>query len=797
MQFTLVLFTLLAFQLYGQKTYFVKDAQTEESIPFVKIYPEGGIPFLADLDGAFQLSGSTSQFTLKYGSYKDTTVLVSAIIDSIVYLSQNIQMVDEITVVPGKNPAHRIMRHAIENRKANHPLKNDAFRYNSYSKFIFDIDPQSLAAISESTNDSLLIRARKLLATQHLFMLESASTRTFTPPYRDQEEITAYKVSGFSDPQFSTFANGMQSFSFYDNQFDVLGIQYINPLALGGINRYLFLLEDTTFHQTDTTYTIYYRPRKGKSFKGMEGRMYINTNGFAVEKVTASPYNDPNGVQVKIVQEYEFIDGKKWFPTKLNTEINFGEEVAESMNGLDLIGTGQTYIEHIEINPDNLTKKFDNNVSLYTGDDANTLNENDWDSLRRYEITDKEARTYFMIDSLSEEFGFEKKLKFFSQLAQGKLPIGNYVLDLRRAYRYNEFEEHRFGLGLENSTKLMKKVLIGAYFGWATGDREWKYGGYSTIHLNKKRGVKIDLKYQQDIYERGGTNYINQGFNINNTDALRFIYITSMDRQRLGELAFTADIKANITVRLFGNYQRIGFTEEYGFVPSDDTYTHLTDVDLAETGVELKWNIMEKYMLLGDQKISQGLKYPSIKVKFVKGWKGWFESNYDYMRMNAEISQTFTFVGFGKLTVKAEAGKTIGKVPLFLTHTGNGTGIQWFTSVTNTFETMAPATFFSTEQAAFYTRFGFKSFRTKAPWNEPKISLHHAIGYGSFDFKEEHLAEFQTMEKGYFEGGLILDGILTSSFYGLGLGVFYNYGSYSNTDWTKNVVPKITLNFSL
>lgn len=137
MQFTLVLFTLLAFQLYGQKTYFVKDAQTEESIPFVKIYPEGGIPFLADLDGAFQLSGSTSQFTLKYGSYKDTTVLVSAIIDSIVYLSQNIQMVDEITVVPGKNPAHRIMRHAIENRKANHPLKNDAFRYNSYSKFIF------------------------------------------------------------------------------------------------------------------------------------------------------------------------------------------------------------------------------------------------------------------------------------------------------------------------------------------------------------------------------------------------------------------------------------------------------------------------------------------------------------------------------------------------------------------------------------------------------------------------------------------------------------------------------------
>ena len=167
------------------------------------------------------------------------------------------------------------------------------------------------------------------------------------------------------------------------------------------------------------------------------------------------------------------------------------------------------------------------------------------------------------------------------------------------------------------------------------------------------------------------------------------------------------------------------------------------------------------------------------------------------MRINAEISQTLNFVGVGQFVIKAEAGKTIGKVPLFLSHVGNGTGVQWMTSVINTFETMAPASFYSTEQVALYTRFGFQTFRTKATWNEPKISLHHAIGYGRFDSRLEHAAEFQTMEKGYYEGGLILDGLFTSSFYGIGIGVFYNYGSYANTDWKKNIMPKIAVSISL
>ncbi len=398
---------------------------------------------------------------------------------------------------------------------------------------------------------------------------------------------------------------------------------------------------------------------------------------------------------------------------------------------------------------------------------------------------------------MSEEYEFERRLQLLGSLAEGKIPLGNYAIDMKRLLRFNYYERYRFGLGLETSKKLMKNFVIGGYFGWATEDKEWKYGGYSTIHLSRKRGMKIDLKYQQDVAERGGVSFADQGFNLNSTAAYRFLFISSMDRQRLGELAFTTDLKANMTLRLFGNYQRIGFTRDYSFTPIDGSYTHPTDVDLAEVGVEFKWNILEKYMMLGDKKVSQGLKYPSMKFKAVKGTKGWFESNYDYWRLNAEISQTINFIGVGELTLKAEAGKTIGNVPLFLSHAGNGTGKEWLTSVANTFETMAPASFFSSEQVAFYTRFGFRTFKTKATWNEPKISLHHAIGYGRMDNSTDHTTTFQTMENGYYEGGLILDGLFTSSFTGIGIGVFYNYGSYASVDWKKNIMPMIAISFNL
>ena len=115
----------------------------------------------------------------------------------------------------------------------------------------------------------------------------------------------------------------------------------------------------------------------------------------------------------------------------------------------------------------------------------------------------------------------------------------------------------------------------------------------------------------------------------------------------------------------------------------------------------------------------------------------------------------------------------------------------------NSFETMPSGSFYTTEQVNVFTRFMFKRIKTKAKWNEPKFGVHHAIGFGNFTNREDHQWTFETMDKGFYEGGLILDGILTNNFTSIGLAAFYRYGFYSNADWKQNIVPKVVVSFNL
>lgn len=804
----LLLIIALPIYSFSQKRYIVRD-ENEEAIPFVKVIPDVGEPKLADIDGIILLSEKTKSVLLKSSGFRDTTIFLKQLENNNLQMTSLIAEIREIKVVAGENPAHRIIDKAIENRKKNNPTENDPFRYNSYSKFIFTADPETVGSISDTTTDSTEIKIRKFFSNQHLFILESASTRTFIPPSRDKEEITAYKVSGFSDPAFSTFANETQSFSFYENQFQLLGKSYINPIALGGTKRYLFIMEDTTIVNTDTTFTIFYRPRKGRNFEGMTGHLYINSNGFAIEKVTASPYEDTTGIKLQIVQEYKFTGDKKWFPEKLSTEITFPATI--SVEGLKVVGKGSTYIKDVDFDPEGLRARDFNNITVTTREDAGEQSDKTWDSLRVYSITDKERNTYRTIDSLSKANHLERRVMALTALADGKVPLGYLNLDLTRILDYDQYQGTRFGLGLETSKKAMKFATLGGYYAWSTRDKESKYGGYARIWFAKEYGVKLDLRYQQDVAERGGYSFQKDGFSLNSTSFYRHLFIRNMDRQRLAEAIFSFNVRSNMKFSLIGNFQRISFTEGYQFKsPIDLMITNnISGCDLAETGAEFSWNIAEKVMQLGTQRISKGTKWPRIVVKVKRGWKGFYTSQFDYTRLNAEIQQDIQIRGLGKISWMLSGGLTNGRVPLFLMQTPQATGLNWNlaetsvppggvpVAVANSFETMAPSSFYHQRQAALFLRMNFNALKTKAKWNEPQFGLHHALGYGTNNGSMNHSFTIAAMDKGYTEAGVFINGLYLNGFTAVGIGGFYRYGYYADKDWKKNVVPKLCLTVSL
>lgn len=792
-------FLLTASLSFSQLQFQVREALSGESVPFVKVVPENQLPFLTDIDGIFSIDTSTTRsFLLKNSGYRDTLYQLSAINGNIIYIRENSVILDEVKIIPGINPALRIIENAIASRSRNDPKANDAFEYDSYGKFYFTIDPKVLEQIPDNTKDKDLISLRELVSTQYLFLLENSSQRQFIPPYKDKEVITAYKVSGFTNPMFSTFTNMLQSFSFYENQFDIMGKTYINPIAFGSTKRYNYLIEDTTVTGRDTTYTISYYPKPGKNFDGLKGKLFISTNGWAIEKVIAEPNSDDSGNQVKIIQEYVFTNNKKWFPSKLSAEIAIPSlQINNKLDNSYIIGKGSTYIRNVVFNPD-LKKSHFGNVTIETAADAGEKSTEYWDSIRIYRITDTEQKTYHSIDSISNKYKLEKKLNLVTALANGKLPVGYFNIDLSRIIDFNLYEGYRIGAGLETSEKMMKRITVGGYFAWGSRDKEWKYGGFSEFKLAPRRDLRILAEFHQDVLNRGGIEFLTTRNTFSIDRFYRNFYIKNMERQKLAQLAVSGYILPSVKIAVFGNYQRINMTGDYMYTPMPLDPSNRS-FDVSEAGIELNWKYGERFMLFGNTRVSQGSKYPRCLIKVVKGIADIKGSKQDYLRLNAEISHTISLRAFGKFNWSLSASKTWGDVPLFLLQNPRATGKNWNLSVPNTFETMLPSTFYSDEQVSLFTRLSFLPWKTSIKIFQPRLSLHHAIGFGQMHHPEDHIngGNFKTMEKGYYEGGIIIDHILSSNLYGIGLGLFTNYGHYAKPQFDKNLMIKLSISFNL
>lgn len=796
MRSIITVFALFAVLISFGQTIQIKDVESVEPIPFVKIFPDQGKDFFADIDGYFTPPVGCTSVRLHMSMYRDTTIQLTG--QTTIYMRGLESMIEEVVVIPGKNPAERIMELAIENRKVNHPKSELSFKFTSYSKFIFTMNPDAIAAIPDTTADTNLLDMKRFFEKQHIMMLENTTDKYFEPPFREKEVITAYKVSGFTDPMFATFASELQTFNFYENNFDLLGNSYINPLAFGGIRRYWFFLEETTVNAPgDTTFTIRFHPRRDKNFSGMKGTLYVNSKGYALEKVIAEPAVDSAGtVQAKIVQEYAFIDNKKWFPYKLSTEAKFPGINFGGAKDSYLIGKGSTYIEDIQLGIDLKGERF-NAATVQTAKDAEKQDSTHWDARRKYRLDNKELETYQTIDSLSKANNLEPKLKALMYLSEGKVPLGPVQIDLLRLVDYKQYEGYRLGLGLETSKKLMKRATIGGYFGYGTRDKEWKYGAYGSVLLLRSHFLTLSGRYQQDIIERGGTAYISAGKTLSLDQFTDHFYIANMDRQRLGEVSLTGFVTPRIQLTAFGNYQRMQFTDSATWSGSTRQIFVNQQVENAEVGGELAWTIREKVKYLGDRRVSLGSKWPKIAVKYAQSIPGLWNNYLEYQRLHVQIDQTVPIRGVGKLTYRAVAAQTWGEAPLYLTHVGQGTGGNWKLTVPNTFETMLPSTFYNDGMAAIFTRFTFKAPKWKVKWTAPQVALHHALGTGYLRNASEHAGNVRSMNKGYYEAGVILNNLLKLNTLGMGIGAFYNYGPYSLPQADKNVTLKIALNIVL
>lgn len=100
--------------------------------------------------------------------------------------------------------------------------------------------------------------------------------RSYKKPGKYFDEVQASRTSGLKNPIISSLTTQLQSLSFYEDDFQIMGIEYINPVTPKGLKVYMFDIEDTTFSGSDTVLILSFRPWSQDADGMLQGQLRLN-----------------------------------------------------------------------------------------------------------------------------------------------------------------------------------------------------------------------------------------------------------------------------------------------------------------------------------------------------------------------------------------------------------------------------------------------------------------------------------------------------------------------------------------
>ncbi len=793
----------------------VIDNETNEGLAFVNIvygFKNQGIT--TDIDGKFIIRKSNEVEFLKFSYLGYETLQLNK--DEIksanfltVRLNKKIFNISEVVVLPGENPALRIIYQVLENRKLNNPDKLSNYSYTSYNKLILTMDVEaaknemrdSISLSDSSAIDSSSMKVKRFFESQHLFLMESVSERKYKKPGKGNEVVIASRVSGLQQPSIVLLATQLQSFSFYDEMITLMDSRYINPISAGYANRYFFNIEDTTITERgDTVFSISFRPKKNKNFEGLAGLLNINTHKYAIQSVVAGPVESNGIVDIKIQQNYKLIDDEFWFPVELNTDLVFGNFVKfpSKSKQPNLIGIGKSYLTNIKINEKTENNKF-KAIELDVNNSAFAQSDSVWNKYRYEPLDKREIKTYKLLDSIGKEEKLDLKLKMFKVISTGYIPV--YFIDIAvlNLLDFNVYEGFRPGLGFRTNDKISPYFSVGAYTAYGFKDEVFKFGGHLLLNLSPKQEFQVGLDYKNDVMESSGYHFYNESMGLSSTELYRQYLIKDM--------TYSADYTANLQFRTLKSL-KVNFllcksirknTSSYYFLNGNILDEPAKEYLFQEAGIQLKFAPNEKLAYLAGELItSNPNNTPVLYVNFLKGFKNNL-SDFDYFKIEARLDVSFLTKSFGRSSFQIVGGKVFGDLPYFMLYNGHESYYDFDVETANSFATMRMNEFLSDEFVSVHFRQDFGSLIFKAKKFKPKLVLATSIGFGQLQKPELHYSiDFKTMEKGYFESGLMFNNIIKQmGFIGYGFGLFYRYGPYSFSNNSDNFAFKLTLTFDI
>ncbi len=697
--FICLLFLLLAYiHGTGQVTKImghVRDAETQEPIPFTNIYFTGTtIGVTSDFDGNFSIETNSPSDTLVAScvGYKiQSVIIIKNKFQEVSFdlESKNIDL-PEVVILAGENPAEILLRKIIENKTTNNKKEFEAYQYEAYNKI--QIDANNLGERFQNRRilrpfsfifdymDTSTVNGKTYLP---IFLSESLSEYYFRKnPRSEKEVIKAAQISGVENESVLQFLGEMfQKYNFYDNYITIFQKNFISPIANFGLSHYKYYLIDSSYKKEKWCYKIMFKPRR-KQEMTFTGHFWVHDTTFAIKSFNIKIVDDANINFIDdlvLMQEFDFIDNKYWMVIK-DQGIGDFNIVENTKKTLGFFGTKTTTYRDFVFNKLKDKKFYSQPTTVIVEDKAYNKDADFWDQNRHDSLTEDERTIYYMIDTLKNLPAIKTWVDIIETLFTGyyelnKIEIGPYG----SLVSFNDIEGTRLRIGCRTTPKLNEKFRIEGHIAYGTKDTKVKYGA-GILYLPSKNPRKaFGANYKYDIEQLG-----------NSPNAFRedFFFAALLRRNPADKLSMTHEFSTYYEHEWFN-----GFTNKINFIQKDiipvgDAEIKLKDssndslfvknrIITSEIRLDLRFAFNEKFILGNYERTSVGTKYPILELSYGYGIPDLLGGEYEYHRIKIGIRQWFNVFNIGWSRYIVEAGKIWGKLPfpLLELHPGNETFI--------------------------------------------------------------------------------------------------------------------------
>lgn len=394
-----------------------------------------------------------------------------------VELVEENNMLQEVFVIPGSNPALALMKKI----RVMKPI-NDLTRQAGFS---LQRKEQSLVLLSKIRQG---LAGKKIFEQISRGAISNVDSSLTIPLFMSESYYTdnGKTIKEISQNNFSTPENAQlvvrkllgdinSNLNFYDNAVMIFGKNMISPLSNTGNVYYDFYLADSTLSHNRKNYEVHFRTKNEKNL-AFNGKMFIDSGSYALTGIELALPRTANLNylhNLKISQTFAAVDSNKWVVDQENTNLS----LSYALLGDSLNPTPELFVKR----------------------SAQTINS---DSM----VIGNFAQSTFTAEELDlkiQNLGETPIVKYAKWLADiiftGYIPIGKFEIGkIQYLARITDVEGFRLTLPVYTSEKMWKNLRLGGSIGYGFGNQAIKYSGSAQVKIPGQQRRVLSLSYNND-----------------------------------------------------------------------------------------------------------------------------------------------------------------------------------------------------------------------------------------------------------------------------------------------------------